>query len=327
MTYSTVLDSFKSMIESQYKLDCFEKTYSAGSPSDEEPVVKSNPAYALLETWAKNFDSVKEKIFSGLDCLFNDPDEEYAVEDTNFQIINGYADGSKTFQKYSIDTEEFTEIPYYFYVRGNLYDMLPRANLGEYVNAYYDNVKNVTEICKYYNELYEDYIEPPVSGDDGTSTISKLEYFWNEYYSEFEEKVNNKLNDILVIGDDYYNIITFIRNYKSLFLECSTALGKIDNFISSLNKTINAPNTRLYDSYSKISSSGFSMYSSSLGEYFDLFLESISIRYNSKYSSNDEYNQYLRKIYTSLILTKKDYFNKSLSMLNWVEDFRKKYNI
>lgn len=328
MTYITVLDSFKATLENlYYDLSCLEKSWSTTS-SDGTESSTPNPAYELIESWAEEMTITKEQIFAALDCLFNDPDDDYEVEDINFQLINGYADGSKTFEKYDIKTEEFSEDASYFYVRGNLYDMLPKANEGVYVNLYFDNIRLIETICNEYEKMYDDYPKPPVSGgDNGESTISKLEYFWSREYDDFEEKINAAIGNFKTIKTQFSELIPFIRNYKNLFYNVSQELGKIDNFISSLNKTVNAPKTRLSDSYSKVNTSGFGMYSSSLGSLYTMFTEALEIRDASKYYATDEFNMYLRKIFSFKIYQKYKFFETAKAYLNWIENFRKKFNI
>lgn len=325
MTYNTVIDSFISMLESTYELDCMVE--SVTTTGETTSSTYENPAYKHIVSIVDEMEMTRKQIFSSLDMLFDDPDIEESPPDTNFQIINGYADGSQSFEKYNESTEEFEEDASYFYVRGNLYDMLPKANEGAYINKFIERVRNVVEICNQYQIMYDDYQEPPSSGEDGVPPISKLEFFWTEEYDEFQKLVDASMSGFSSIKEEYAQLMPFIRKYKSLYSDVAEELGKIDNFISSLNKTVNAPGTRLSDSYSKIGTDGFSMYSSSLGTLYDLFLQSVELYNNSKYYASDEYNMYLRKIFTYKVLEKYKFFETSSSYLSWIEDFRKRFDI
>ena len=330
MTYDSVITSFISMLNDVYNLECMKEsvTVSSTSSSEGEETTSTyyNPAYILISSLITELDETRKQIFASLDTLFNDPDIEESPPDMNFQIINGYADGSQTFQKYDEKTEEFSDDASYFYVRGNLYDMLPKANKGIYVNEYIENIRNIVNICNTYESMYNDYPSPPIS-EDGTTTTPKLEYFWSSEYDNFEIKVNSEMDGFSIIKSQFSQLISFIRNYKELFADVSEDLGKIDNFISAMNKTVNAPNTRLSDSYKNVSSSGFSMYSTSLGSLYTLFTISLELRDKSKYYATDEYNVYLRKIFTYKVLEQHDFFNTSKSYLNWIESFRKVFDI
>ena len=336
MSYITILDSFAGMIESTFGNKSLAPTYPASSGSsspetysedsgsgEEEPV--PNPAYVLVSGWKDQMTATKEQIFNSLDTLFNDPDDESETPDLNFHLINGYADGSSSFVLYHKDTEEFTEDANYFYVRGNLYDMLPKANEGQYVNKYYPQVKSLVDICTRNEELYSKFPTPPVSSEG--ETISKLESFWSKYYDEFESEINSQMNVFLVVKAEFFELVDFVKQYKNLFYTVSQEISKIDIFIGSMNKTVNAPKTRLSDSYANVTTDGFGMYSEKLGAVYNIFTEALKIREISSFSNNDDYNEKLRKICVSEVLVYYNYFNLSKQYLDWINAYRKKYEI
>ena len=321
MTYKSVLDEFKKILEETKNNTCISDSYS----DSEEETSNINPARSKIDECISKMDEVYNSIFNGLDCLFNNPDDEYESVDRNYLLINAYADASSAFDYYDSNLDEFITKPEYYYVRGNLYDMLPKANKGEYVYLHITNIKQISNTCKYYESLYLEFNESDI--DDEGITIPKIKLFWDKYFSEFETTVDLNINEFDIIKNRFNELINFIRNYLNLYYNVSINLSKAENFISSTNKTSTGKKTRLSNSYSNIDSSGFSMYSIHLGNLYTLYKKALSIIESSKKFKDDYYNNSLRNIYYSEILVYYNFYNTSIEYYNWILSFRKQFNI
>ena len=320
MTYKTVLDEFKKILEETKNNTCISDSYSS-----QEGTSSINPARSKIEDCISKMDEVYTSIFNGLDSLFNNPDDDYESVDKNYLLINAYADASSAYDYYDSNLDEFITKPEYYYVRGNLYDMLPKANKGEYVYLHITNIKQISNTCRYYESLYLDFNESAV--DTEGQPIPKVKLFWDKYFSEFETTVDLNINEFDVIKNRFNELINFIRNYLNLYYNVSLNLSKAENFVNSINKTSTGKKTRLSDSYSNIDSSGFSMYSESLGNLYTLYKKALSIRDSSQNFKEDYYNNNLRNIYYSEILVYYNFYNTSIEYYNWILSFRKQFNI
>ena len=322
MTYRTVLQQFRDELTTVKSYDCFTE-----SEVDSTGQSSGNRGGSLLSSWISTFTTVENQIFAGLDCLFNDPYADYPIEDDNYQTINGYADASSAYDYFDEPNLEFVSKPEYFYARGNLYDMLPKANEGEYIYKYISNIIKVVNLCDEHQVLYDNFSYTPTTGSDGVETTSKAEEFWNEYYASFSTQVNTLLNPIKNIGPRFESLKPFIKEYKDIFYQASLKISKAESFIASINKTSTGKKTRLSDSYSNISSSGFSMYSPNLGTLYTLYKNSAS-KYESTGLNKTDYSyNNLRKIYYSDILVYYNFYSNAVDKYNWVLNFRKEFNI
>ena len=326
MTYKEILTSFKNLLEGCLELTCISDKVSQTSAGG-ETTYSDNVAKELLDDWINEMDVISETIFNSLNSLFVDPDDEYNTPDRNYQIINGYADGSRSLEYYDKESEEFNEKADYWYVRGNLYDMLPKANEGLYVYRFLQNIKNVVSICNDYELKYEDYPEPSPPEDGSGTTISKVEAFWDEFFVEFEESVNSELKLLLSEKNKFHELIQFTRDYRKVYEEVSDWLSKGENFVSALQKTSTGVGKSLSDSFNNIGVNGFELYSSSLSILYNLFVAAKEERDSSQYAQQDDSNVYLRKIFNSEILLNFNYFERAEDCLSWILDFRSHYNI
>lgn len=319
MTYKSVLDEFKSILRQTKSNTCISEGYST---TDE---LSTNPAESKINSCISTMDAVYNSIFSALDCLFNNPDDDYESVDINYQIINAYADASSGYDYYDKDLDEFITKPEYYYVRGNLYDMLPKANEGKYIYSHINQIKDIGTICEYYENLYLKFNESDT--DELGNPIPKIKLFWNRYYSEFASKVNADMVGFDVIKNRFDELVPFIRNYKNLFYNASLNISKGENFIAAINKTSIAKKTRLSDSFANVDSLGFSMYSQSLGMLYDLYKKAMALRNSSEKFKEDYYFNNLRNIYYSEIMVYYDFYNKSVEYYNWILSFREQFNI
>lgn len=199
-----------------------------------------NPGYNYLKSIINTVEATKNGIHKGLRTLFinYDEPEDYWQEDLNYNLINSYAEASKTFEFYNKKTQEFEERPEYFWTRGNYYDMLPMCTAGKYLLAYKTSVENACIIMEQYKKKFYEYscnyntITGETSGitmsyrminssyaisegsegvywnSNYSSRISIYFYisFWNEYLSELKGKVLNtngkSVGNMLKIGQE-----------------------------------------------------------------------------------------------------------------------------
>ena len=81
---------------------------------------------------------VIEAIDNTYNYLFVDPtyvDDSTNVvrNNNNYILINGYGDGSKTFENYDIQTQEFSKDANFWFTRGHMYDMLTKVKEGSFL--------------------------------------------------------------------------------------------------------------------------------------------------------------------------------------------------
>jgi len=118
-----------------------------------------NQGYNYLKNLIDTVEETKNGIHKGLRTLFinyDDP-EDYWQEDLNYNLINGYAEASRSLQYYNKETQEFEERPEYFWTRGNYYDMLPMCTEGKYLLAYKTAVENACLILEEYKTTFYKY--------------------------------------------------------------------------------------------------------------------------------------------------------------------------
>lgn len=336
MSYTTILIN-----EYKAKIDSINSSYEAFRTMIPAPPVdpdsggvpeppKPNSGSVVLTNVSTLLSQTNTSIFNAIKGLFDDPEDEEHIPDLNYQIINGYADGSKTYEYYDKNTEEFSERGEYYFTRGNLYDMIPGVEAGDYLYRYVQNMRVIYNLCDQYEKMYQEYTPPTVedSSDSGTTTAPpKIVSFWSEYISDFRDTVNENIAGFNDVRATFNSITPLVANYKDLMYRVSMVLGKIENFIAALNKTATGPKTQLAQTYQNIDSGIFGRYSSELGFLYTKYKEAVILRNESCYKDDDDYNMYLRKIYQFVILEHFNYFNLSTQYLNSVLAIRKKYSV
>lgn len=118
-----------------------------------------NQGYNYLKELINTVEATKNGIHKGLRTLFinyDDP-EEYWQEDMNYNLINAYAEASRSYEYYNKKTQNFEERPEYFWTRGNYYDMLPMCTAGKYLLPYKTAVENACAIMESYKTLFYNY--------------------------------------------------------------------------------------------------------------------------------------------------------------------------
>ena len=337
------------------------ETADSSDSSTEEPEPIPNPSYNLLSSLCATLADTQSAIYSAAHYLFEDPtmldaNGKLIRNDNNFSIINGYADGSKSFELYNKEDEVFLEQPDFFWTRGKFYGMLPAIYEGNYLRTYdgidvNQKINNIVNICSEYvqkfiifeNE-YKKSNSSSSSGSDSDSTvsISAEEAFWSDSTSddapsnssvfrtrilaEFTDFANDSLQmNSTTFGWQFKNFMDIASDYITLFEEATEDLSKIDPFISSLNKTVDGPGTRLYDKYASIGVGGFDAFSTSLDGIFTLFLQSIDERDKSHFAAEDTYNTILTKIFQSKILEEAQFFTTATSLKQRTEGFARRY--
>lgn len=332
---------------------------SSRSSDGDEPQPIPSPVYRFLNSLCSVLSETQSKIYESAHFLYEDPEMvdgngNLIENDNHFSIINGYADASKTFESYNSEEETFSEEPSYFWTRGKLYAMLPKVYAGEYLSVYQNEnvlakINSIIAICQKYQNAYDNYDAPDVTftnSDNEEVTKSDIELFWTYATGEDstnEEKFKAEIAPFFTdfasyIGgvfsytaDTYYSKFQGFKNrvhlYIKLFETATENLSKIDGFVSSLNKTVDGPNTRLYDTYRNIGVDGFSEFSYNLDGVFQTFLNSIALRDNSHYANEDTYNNILYKIFQSEILRENGFFEDAKTYLSTFTDFSEYYSL
>lgn len=372
MSYTTILTAYSNQIGEYKGVGPFVATFPAhttgsteggtatAKANDEEEADIPNPSYTLLSSLQTVLTNTQSAIYNAAHYLYEDPsmrDGNGALirNDNNFSIINGYADGSKTFELYKSDDEVFLEQPDFFWTRGKFYGMLPAIYEGEYLRSYDGinvaaKIQNIVAICSEYNDkfvVFEEEWSPPSSGgEDDESGISVEEAFWSKALSnakdaptnssKFRERILAEFTDFAnkdlqmnstTYGWQFNNFRGIVEAYITLFEDVTEDLSKIDVFVSSLNKTVDGPDTRLSDSYVNIGVDGFVAFSTKLNRIFQNFLDSIAERDRSHFAAEDTYNTILTKIFQSKVLEEADFFTTATSLKDRTAGFARRYSL
>lgn len=120
-------------------------TETVGIEPDTRTITRiiDNPGASYGQSILDAFQSTADSIHHSLATLFinHDDDKTMWQEDLNFNLINAYAAASQSLQRYDKDTEEFEEMPEFWFTRGCWYDMLPMCTKGKYLLEWRSNVE------------------------------------------------------------------------------------------------------------------------------------------------------------------------------------------
>ena len=261
------------------------------------------------------------------------------AEDVNYNLINGYADASKSFEDYNSLTQEFYKRAEYWNVRGHLYEMLAGANEGDFI----ERRRHLAEqLCNFLDKEEKLYKASPLQSDsfsksnnddddEGSTTsrpITKAEKYWAERLGVLSEEINKTLqliwNDV---SDFHTTLVPLVYRYLRLYENATEYISKGDTFISALQKTSTQPNKSLGESFDRVGVNGFKKYSSGLSKAYEYFVKAKQRRDKSKYKDDDDNNLYLRKYYQHEVLTDHDFFSKAVEFLNTVTALRNRLDI
>ena len=260
-------------------------------------------------------------------------------EDVNYNLINAYADGTKSFEDYNSFTEEFFKRAEYWNIRGHLFEILENAHEGTFIKRLDRLVDN---LCSFLDNEEIKYNSAEFTTDDynsndenATRPYSKAEKYWSYHNADKRNRMNDlnwKIdNTIELIRQDvqtfYYTLIKLVYDYLRLYEEASRYISSGETFISALQKTSTEPNKSLGDVYAKINVNGFSRYSSELSTVYNYFTKALEARDRSKYKDDDENNIYLRKYYQYEVLKDCRFFERSVTLLNQVQALRTSLDI
>lgn len=258
------------------------------------------------------------------------------AEDVNYNLINGYADSSKSYEDYKPSTQTFYKRAEYWNVRGHLYELLVGANDGDFIER---SRYLVEKLCSFLDKEELLYKASPLKSDEYSSDdsddgqtvsrpLTKAEKYWNQRIDVLRTEINNTLQ---VIWNDvsYFHttLVTLVYNYLRLYESTMEYISKGETFISALQKTSTEPNKSLGQSFDKIGARGFQRYSEGLSKAYDYFVKARQRRDSSKYKDDDDNNIYLRKYYQHEVLTDCNFFTKSEEFLNKVKELRSKLDI
>lgn len=220
-----------------------------------------------------NVIEILEKLIIAIDntyrYLFVDPtyvDDNGVVlkNNTNYQIINGYADGTKSFDNYNIETQEFLKDANFWFARGNMYEMLTKVKDGGYLykrlNGYpaslIEDIEYLLEVSKdlnsedpksdeYYSKPGEHQIEHSetvVEGTDSNENPLLKTYYYAKARDLVDacERVQNNCNTNYLSTYSYQ--ISTSEGMKTITRDCLK--GKTNSLIQIVNDFID-----IYDTY------------------------------------------------------------------------------
>ena len=181
-----------------------------------------NPGATYGNSVLKAFKTTSANIKHALKTLFINYDDEEIMwqDDLNFNLINSYASASQSFQKYNPDTEEFLDMPEFWFTRGCWYDMLPMCTKGKYLMVWDANVQSkaafAIEACRkaYQKYVYTYTVTTESDGGMTTSYTCTEEYsptgntmgftcsFWTEYLPTLKAEMDKQLEPIWKVGQE-----------------------------------------------------------------------------------------------------------------------------
>lgn len=263
-------------------------------------------------------------------------DKDYRYEDVNYSIINGYADSSKSLEDYKPTEQEFYKRAEYWNVRGYLYELLADVETCFYdrYNAKFNDLMSYIDTKQ--REFEREYpnketVETTECSETvSTREISSVETFWGEgegsNYAILVSKVDavfKKLEED--VNNFHIQLLGIVGEYIDIYNKMSKWLSKGDTFISALQKTSYEPNSCLANTFDKVNTAGsFSRYSKgSMDFIYDLFLEAKEMRDTSKYKDIDDYNIYLRKYMTYVILKEFKFYEVSVRLEDAIAELRR----
>lgn len=261
------------------------------------------------------------------------------AEDVNYNLINAYADGTKSFEDYNSSTEEFFKRAEYWNIRGHLYELLPNANDGTFLKR---NENLVDDLCLFLDREETKYMSARYKTDDYNSNdenpstpYSKAEKYWgvhNDDKRDRQQDLEWKIDETLeVIRKDvqhfYSTLIKFVYDYLRLYEEASRYISSGETFISALQKTSTTKGKTLSECYERINVVGFQRYSTDLSKAYEYFVRACERRDASKYKNDDENNLYLRKFYQHEVLRDCNFFSRAEEMLEQIKVLRNRLDI
>lgn len=329
--YSDIIDTAISVLDSileSEKLTCITTEIAVSTGDDSGTTVyEKNEGYKVIDTCKNNLKRLNTSINSLLVKLFTDmnvDDGGEPYEGDNFLAINAYADGSKSFELYNRNTEEFEKKADYWFVRGHLYEMIPKLMLGDYLNMNIGKYAGIKAYCNsiktYCGEVQNDYTK----WSEGNTTTPSVSGFWTDKELDKLETVCYYLYNITnyFVYTTISDIDTLITNYMTLYETASTAISSGENFISAQTKTSTDAGLCLGDVFDAIGQDNFNMLCVPIGIAYSKFKEAEKIRDESHYADIDDSNMYLRKILLSYCLEEIDFFNTAKTYLNTIVTYR-----
>lgn len=261
-------------------------------------------------------------------------DKDYRYEDVNYSIINGYADSSKSLEDYKTTEQEFYKRAEYWNVRGYLYELLADVETCFYerYNAKFNDLMSYIDTKQREFESSHNGKKvtgsTPCSETGSTRTTSYAETFWNtgSNYATLVSKVDAVFDGLESDVNRFHTqLLGIVGEYIDVYNKMSKWLSKGDTFISALQKTSYEPNSCLANTFDKVNTAGsFSRYSKgSMDFIYDLFLEAKAMRDASKYKDIDDYNIYLRKYMTYVILKEFKFYEVSVRLERAIAELRR----
>ena len=160
-----------------------------------QTIVTPNPGYAFGQSILNSFQSTRNAIRDSLMTLFINYDDEEIMwqKDLNFNLINSYASASQSLQWYNKDTEEFVDMPEYWFTRGCWYEMLPMCTKGDYIKAWHANVIDAVEAVKTCRRDFQKFelILPDPYDEYGTYSTTSQGYSYYRNTSSYRNRSNS----------------------------------------------------------------------------------------------------------------------------------------
>lgn len=178
-----------------------------------------NQGYTYGQSILTAFEDTSNQIRDSLMTLFINYDDKKELwqEDLNFNLLNAYASASQSLQWYNKDTEEFEDMPEYWFTRGCWYEMLPMCTKGEYIKAYHVNVMNAVKAIKkcrdYFENEFEYFVMEPTT-DYGSY------YSYDGGYTSYSSTVQRRVKGARQASySTYGNSKLFIRAFWQYYLK------------------------------------------------------------------------------------------------------------
>lgn len=321
MSTTSVLNKYINIIRSNYNLDIFEEEVISTDDITGESVTVSRPKL-VTENVCTSISNASNSIFMAFDVLFN----SHKIEDgqnQNFMVINAFSENYRNYDQYNDGSFSINKT--YTNCCGKFYHASAIGSSGEFLLQYKVYPDNITDICLYYETLYDDFVPViplPTLDDTPTETEPKITQFWNIYINEFTSKVNAQKTMFDNLKSDFSSFEVHVQNYIDIGQNNAMAFAVGSVFIDSDKKTT-MPYINMAQDWNTHENK-FLYYSSDIENIYKLWLTSAT-ETDKIYSVNAteyEYDSIRQNIFFSLILTYKDFWNQS----NIIDEFISKFN-
>lgn len=324
MSIDSILNTYISNIRQNYSLEIFDIVVP---PPDEETgeIPPHFDPKTSMEELCSAISLAKSIINNAFLYLFNNLEIRNG-EHQNFITINALSEVFRDTQQYSLDTKIFTDSPeYYSNICGQLYFSYAKGYTGDFLTIYNYVPINITEICNYYQLLYDEYT-PDISSGSEEPPAPKITQFWNSYGTSFEHQIFSFKPIFEKLSNDFISFYNMITEYKDLAINASKAQATGFVFVDAQRRKQAVLENM--DLVFKECRNKFKYYDSLVNDLYELWLTTFD-HVESEYSEENEYEKesLKTKIFSALILDYVKFYENSEKLYKRFLTFFTRYGI